>query len=90
MKTNSLIITLCLVFIGGVVGLIFWIKKNASTILADTASKTITEVTNNNEVSLKEQLRNTTAQTLSAATGGITNSVQQKTQNLFNKWLKVN
>ncbi len=90
MKTNSLIITLCLVFVGGVVGIVLWLKKNASTILADTASKTITEVTNNNELSLKEQLRNTTAQTLGAVTGGITNSVQQKSQNLFNKWLKVN
>lgn len=75
--------------LGLCVALFFWIKNNASTIIGNAAGTALTKVTNNNDISLKEQLRNTTAQTLNAANDGIVEAVHNKTANLFNKWLKV-
>lgn len=87
MKTNSLIITLCVVFIGCIVALILWIKKNASTILADTASKTV-ENMNESNVSLKETLRNLTGVVLESQTDTIAQTASDKTKSLLNRWLK--
>lgn len=87
MKTNSLIITLCVVFIGGIVALILWIKKNASTILADTASKTV-ENMNESNVSLKETLRNLTGVVLESQTDTIAQTASDNTKSLLNRWLK--
>jgi len=87
MKTNNLIIMLCVVFIGGIVALVLWIKKNASTILADTASKTVEEM-NNSNVSLKETLRNLTGVVLESQTDTIAQTASDKTKSLLNRWLK--
>jgi len=77
----------------GVIGVLvafgFWFKNHASDILGSAAGKAIKEVTHNNEISLKDQLRNTSAQVLSATTAGMADAAKSKTENLFNKWFKV-
>lgn len=88
MKTNNLIILLVLVFIGGVVALVLWLKNNASNILADTASKTIDNVSNS-DISLKERLRNTAGYVLDSQVDTVADTLAEKTRGTLRRWFKL-
>ena len=88
MKTNNLIITLCVVFVGGFVALIFWLKKNASTMLTDTTINSVKEM-NENNIPLKETLRNLSGVVLESETDTISEAANNKTKSLLNRWLNI-
>ncbi len=88
MKTNNLIILLVFVFIGGVVALVLWLKNNASRILADTATKTLDNVSNS-DISLKERLRNTAGYVLDSQVDTLADTLAEKTRGTLRRWFKL-